>query len=305
MKLFLHLGWGKSGTTWLQNQVFSQKKFFSSFHKYKLHNLVDPSWGPYDEDEVKKIFTEFICQAARKGLNTYVSSEGIIGSLRHKPEIHETMINRIHKVYDGEKKIILFIRKHENILSSLYIAHLENYNNISFKKFLKRYHKEIRYLLAYSDRIRFCQNLFGAENVFVGALEELYVSPEKLKDRFQKFIDQDLDNFDPQIKPNSKSSYLVYEKTRWMTPFWIRSMHSAYHRYFGRKSKKSSEFFLNRYRQAISKKIEYQDELRFRNYLKDEICKHHNEFFMKDVECLKEIISLDLKSIWSSTKIYD
>ena len=110
MKLFLHLGWGKSGTTWLQSQLFNQKKVFKNFDKYRLHNLVDPNWSIYDEKNVKKIFIDFIEGAERSGLNTCISSEGIIGSLRHKPEVHETMMYRISRIYEGEKKIILFIR---------------------------------------------------------------------------------------------------------------------------------------------------------------------------------------------------
>ena len=302
MKLFLHLGWGKSGTTWLQSQLFNQKKVFKNFDKYRLHNLVDPNWGIYDEKNVKKVFIDFIEGAGRSGLNTCISSEGIIGSLRHKPEVHETMMYRIGRVYEGEKKIILFIRNHADILSSLYIEYLETYHNITFQKFLKKFHYQIRYLYAYSDRIRFCQNLFGVENVFVGALEELSFSPNSLKNRLENFVGKDLDDFDMQIKPNSKPSYLAYERTRWVTPFWVRNIHNFYHRYFIRESKKPSTFILNKYRNSISKNISEREELLFRSYLKKEIDNVHKEFFKRDAECLSEIIDLDINNIWNFKK---
>ncbi len=302
MKLFLHLGWGKSGTTWLQSQLFNQKRVFNTFDKYKLHTLVDPSWGSYDEKNVKKIFSDFIKDSGRAGLNTCISSEGIIGSLRHKPEVHETMIYRISRVYEGDKKIILFIRNHKDILSSLYIEYLESYNNISLQKFLKKFHYQIRYLYAYSDRIRFCQNLFGSENVFVGALEELSFAPNLLKNRLENFVGTDLDDFNAQIKPNSKPSYLAYERTRWMTPFWIRNIHNLYQRYYIRESKKPSTFLLNKYRNSISKDISKKDELLFRSCLKKEIDNVHKDFFKRDTECLSEIINLDITNIWNFKK---
>ena len=35
MQLIMHIGWGKSGVTWLKAQLFNQKKVFKNFNKYR------------------------------------------------------------------------------------------------------------------------------------------------------------------------------------------------------------------------------------------------------------------------------
>ena len=65
MKLFLHLGWGKAGATWLQSQVFSQNKIFKTFDKYKLHSLVDPNWTEYNAKNAKKVIKSITDEAKK------------------------------------------------------------------------------------------------------------------------------------------------------------------------------------------------------------------------------------------------
>ncbi len=299
MKLILHIGWGKSGTTWLQSQIFNQQKVFRNFNKYRLHQLIDPSWGNYDSKKAKEVVTDFVVDSGKSGLTTCISSEGIISSINHSPAVHETTIKRINEIYDGEIKLILFCRKHEDIVSSLYIAHLESYSNLTFEAFLKQYQYQIKYSYAYSDRVRFCQNIFGKENVFTGALEQLNTSPQLLKDNLQKFTGVKLDKFNPTIRPNSKLSYVAYNKTRWMTPSYISSMNNFYQRFIRTHSQEPSDFIINKYRNYISKRIPLEEELKFRKQLKKEIANNFGDFFLKDKECLSDIVDFDVPRDWA------
>tara|TARA_B100001059_G_scaffold77903_1_gene75662 strand:- start:3804 stop:4709 length:906 start_codon:yes stop_codon:yes gene_type:complete len=300
MKLFLHLGWGKAGATWLQSQVFSQNKIFKTFDKYKLHSLVDPNWTEYNAKNAKKVIKSITDEAKKHDVYSVVSAEGLVASLHHSSINHETMLKRIAEIYDGEIKIIFFIRRHEDILTSLYIERLEQLRNLSINDFIKQYDSQIRYSLCYSERIKFCQNIFGIHNVFIGALEQLNKTPIKLKDNLQTFIGKSLQDFDNNIKPNSKASYLAFEKTRWLTPLLYTKFHYLYQRFLVRNPKKPSEFYLNRYRRHISKNIRISEEMQYRNYLKKEINSNFGDIFLKDRQNLIEVTDIDIQNVWDS-----
>ena len=206
-KIILHVGFGKTGTTFLQKNVFPfiDEVFYAGvfardntvlqrisilLHKYKMTY--------FDEEEVnnlKQKVKQFIDELPTSGL--IYSDESLVGSAKLSYE-NNSLINNYLKNFFSEPKIFVVFRQQGEWINSLYNQHIVKSNifnkYVSLNEFIG--YKDNNYT---NDGYLKVQNLnwhqvicsyikdFGNENVLALPFELFVLNPKEFLDKFYEF----------------------------------------------------------------------------------------------------------------------
>ena len=172
MPLLIHPGFHKTGTTWLQQQLFSDE---SAFNMLFSHEEIDrlfirPHALSFSADEAARAVS-----AARSPegspLIDVISSETLSGEMFTGARLSAMVAKRLAQSC-GEAKILLTVRSQLAVTRSIYIQYLKRGGRLSIERFLG-YQPEPNYGWFNADVIhygRLAQHygaLFGQENVLV------------------------------------------------------------------------------------------------------------------------------------------
>jgi len=162
--IYLHLGLHKTGTSFLQAQVFPKIEELDVKNKHKF--IYDIST---ESNKSKILFTE----------EDYSVS---MPHKRHKFECTEALVN-FKKIYP-DAKIIVGFRNKEDWLRSCYSQYVFTFGGyLSFEKYLQKYEKDILNFEEYLQEIR---RLWT--EVFVYQFEELKKNPDVLIKKLCDFM---------------------------------------------------------------------------------------------------------------------
>ena len=204
-EVFIHIGHSKTGTTTLQDHLFSK------------HDQIAYLGRPYKNDlfekEVRRLVLQDSTQYNYKGLkciiDTYrngtkdksiVISEETFSTVRCTDR--GLMANRIKSIF-YPCKIIITIRNQLDIIRSYYLNFdciIENLDKptghiVNFKEWIQYMlnNKEFSYLseIEYYDLIKYYSDLFGYDNVIVLLFEEFVHSKELFIEKLSSFIGVD------------------------------------------------------------------------------------------------------------------
>lgn len=180
--MIAHIGYHKTGTTFLQHNVFPNIEginFYNvnieknSFFKEKI------CWSPTLEFDKVEVMKELDISD-----NTLYSFENFVGFMG-KGTYNYEIAHRLKEI--GFKKIIVAIRRQDKMMESLYRQHVQSGGTLKPNEYLK----DVRYFrwsfLDYYPLIKLYIELFGRENVLILMQEELKESSENVARKIVEF----------------------------------------------------------------------------------------------------------------------
>jgi hypothetical protein len=219
----IHIGYHKTGSSWLQRYLFSRKAGagFTTFSKGRdgpINTLiVSPNALDFDPVAARRRFKRLIREARTAGLAPIVSSERLSGHPLTGGHDSRELAERLAAVFTNGRLLIV-IREQREMMLSTYRQYVKAGGAWSLRKFLHPpVDTRVRTPMfdpshfAYDRLIRTYQQLFGDDRVLVLPYEMLRSEPELFVGSIAEFAGVDLsqdylDNLPLDARPNLASS---------------------------------------------------------------------------------------------------
>lgn len=218
--VFLHIGYHKTASTWLQQQIFPKHPSIA----YWATQRPEYAWLPEAARVHDFAFDAQKCQALYKELRTkptpgpvVVSWEGFVGDPFSGAQTSMRNAVRLHSIFP-DAQILVVIRNQLDMLDSLYRQYIQEGGTCSLERLLNlgprnRVYFSMDYL-RYDLLIDHYRALFGHQSVHVFLYEDLARSPSEFLDRLFFIIGVEQMSYDKEVlekKPNqSLSSPALY-----------------------------------------------------------------------------------------------
>ena len=185
--LYIHVGFAKTGTTWLQSRVFSKNPHIN-YRPSRGHitNLLIPTHPLSDIVEKVNLIRE---QASSPLL---FSHESLVGHFfapeQDRPDILDTadVAKRIHEAFP-DARIIMTIREQGDMIESMYRHYIFGGGSKDPARAIKDDLLVDPYL-HYHNAINSYEGLFGVENTWVGLFETLNDAPKLFLESLWSFM---------------------------------------------------------------------------------------------------------------------
>ena len=181
--IVLHVGMHKTGTTFLQWNVFpflNAKFHWHIFYKSWLKDVLNLS----KEIDISKINKKLKKTLSKEKINI-ISEENIYTYQFTKEDDRFERLERIKKIFPNAK-IIFGSRRREENLVSWYVEYVSVGGTLDFKGFLKNYMNLKK--LDYQPYIKKLEELYGKENVFDYSIDELRKDQDEFIKKLCDFI---------------------------------------------------------------------------------------------------------------------
>ncbi|MCP4613465.1 MAG: sulfotransferase domain-containing protein [Planctomycetes bacterium] len=191
---FIHIGYQKTATTWLQkNKYFHPdiKMFNVGQNSQLLWDMIFDSDFFFDETKYKKKIQDIIDIEA-KDCCYGLSWERLSGDMLRGYDSRR-IANRLLQVF-GNVKIIITIRNQLDMTRSVYNQYIKMGGVCSLKKFLSDKDiagNQFMERLKYEGLINYYRELFGRENVYVDCYESIKGNPRQFVLQLLRFLDLD------------------------------------------------------------------------------------------------------------------
>ncbi len=178
--MIVHIGYHKTGTTYLQRNLFPRLKGIQ-FYDYDTCRKLLTSIHQSTSLEYEPEHISVKLDKSKKALYSLEALTGTMGLGTYNLEIAHRLKNL------GFAKIIITIRRQDLMLEAIYRQYVQQGGVLKSKAFLKNYNFfSWSYLDYYPLVKRYC-GLFGQENVLVLAQEELLENSSVTESRIQEF----------------------------------------------------------------------------------------------------------------------
>ena len=187
----IHIGYHKTGTTWLQRQVFNDATLgFSEVWPPDVveHAFITVNPFSFDAGAARAVMTPF----AAEGTRLVVSHERMSGQPLQGGMDSRAIADRLHESF-GDASVLIVIRDQREMLISVYKQiTTKGLNRDSFERFLEHRveigrSSPVIEFLEYHYLIAYYQSLFGADRVLVLPYEGLK-DPIDFVARITKFV---------------------------------------------------------------------------------------------------------------------
>ncbi|WP_394269981.1 hypothetical protein [Qipengyuania sp.] len=184
MTLLIHPGLHKTGTTWLQERVFTDQRIFNNLMTHE--EIFDTFVRPHDFDfdpQAAQSFLEARRARGATGKVDVVSSETLCGNPLTGQRESLSIADRLVKI-TGQAKILITVRNQVATMKASYIQYVKRGGRKSVAQYL-RFKPEPGYYffdkkqLAYTPFVEHYAGLYGASNVLVLAQEALARYPDR------------------------------------------------------------------------------------------------------------------------------
>jgi hypothetical protein len=182
-EIILHVGMHKTGTTFLQWNVFhfvDANYLWHVFYKSWLKDLLNLD-KKVNYDKIKNKLPSIL----KNDKINILSEENIYTYQFTKKDDRFVLLDRIKKVFP-EAKIIFGTRKKEENLVSWYVEYVAVGGILDFQGFLDKHMNQKK--LDYEPYINKLNEYYGKENVFVYTLDELRKDQDALIKKICKFM---------------------------------------------------------------------------------------------------------------------
>ena len=173
-KIVIHIGLHKTGTTFLQQEIFSKIPNINYQNTVNLTTKVVPN--------VINVFSDENLDGGSYRLFN-------IAGQRY------TILKNLHALFP-DAYIILCLRDKDAWLQSAYKQYAMAYFGYTFLEYFRKFDKRV---LDFDVYVKYLQSLFGVDNVLVTSYENLKNEPEEFVDRICSFIGVDAPTFENQI----------------------------------------------------------------------------------------------------------
>lgn len=191
MQIYLHIGYPKTATTWLQKKFFP---FVNDFAFVKREDILNELIHPYGLNFNPQKARDFFI--TRYGSKLILSLEGFLGTNFNfgvNGYLTKEHAHRLYAVFP-EAVIIMFIRRQQDIIASAYYQYLVGGGTYSITKYLKD-HSETRLsrlslfsypFFEYHYTISLYEQLFSKDRVNVYLYEEFKSDNNSFLEKFIK-----------------------------------------------------------------------------------------------------------------------
>jgi len=174
----IHVGYHKTGTTWLQNVGFQKKHGFEQIlsHSEVFEEIVRPHSLSFSTKTVKDIIQARLTEV-EEGITPVISSELLCGNPFYGGRESSEYCDRLYEIVP-DAKILFTIREQHKILVSTYMQYLYRGGTEDPKSFFLS-EPSLGYFLFSVDHFKYdrlvkrYQERFGSENVMVVTQEDL------------------------------------------------------------------------------------------------------------------------------------
>lgn len=201
MKKYVHIGYARCGSSWLQKHLFPEHKQLLHLGRDWNDGIIDDSirialWSSfiqqpeflYDHEETKKSFSKYFQQAASTpGIKACgISHELLTYTITGRVDLTERA-RRIARIFDDDTDIIMIIRNQCSSVRSTYTGLVQEHG------ITRTWEEFLFYFFFDRDRSSFCslyydkvfdlyENLFGRGRVHVIPFEILKANPKRFAD---------------------------------------------------------------------------------------------------------------------------
>ena len=306
----IHIGFHKTGTTWLQNKLFySGNKYFEILSRkdkgpctlgekfYKDDNGFLLSSFNFNEKDINKEINEILKNALPIKDKKYVLSHERLSGNPHVSGFDSKIIaDRLHLIFP-KGKIFLMVREQSSFIISSYFQYLFAGGTNSLKEYLNENYDGRKpgfspNHIAYNNLINYYIKLFGKSNVLVLPFEMFRDNNTLFLKYLSEFVKKEIkvhkDDF--QAVVNKKSNLFLKYKFRKLNMFLTKSslnnfsfLHSKFSWFISLSLVFIIKLFLpNKYEKNIKK------------VLLEKVKIHLEDRFEKDNKELSKIINIDL-----------
>ena len=172
MPLLIHPGFHKTGTTWLQKQIFSNTKYFNLLfdHREVDRIFIRDHDFDYSAEDARRSVQERLKATGGCKINV-ISSENLSGLIFTGSRDSRILAERLADAC-GPAKILFTSRAQLSITRSIYIQYVKRGGSLSIERFLD-YEPDFGYfwfhetVLHFHKLVEYYARLFGSENVAV------------------------------------------------------------------------------------------------------------------------------------------
>ena len=196
MQPLLHIGYHKTGTTWLQQYVFPNAQ--AGFYRIAQPEVLQSAFarvGPFafDPEVVREEFEPGIREALDRDLVPVLSAERLSGSPHSGGHDSKIIADRLAAVFPSAR-VLVVIREQTNMLVALYKQYVKMGGAGSFRQYVTAPPGDHRVplfrfdFLEYHRLIGYYLGLFGARKVLVLPYELLQTQPRTFLERIGDFV---------------------------------------------------------------------------------------------------------------------
>lgn len=291
-EVFVHIGYPKTSTTYLQTNIFNNfnksKIDFVNECKILTENILQKDVNFID---IKNIHEELKLDKRNKLL---ISHEGLIGNVYFGGLNYFSNAIKLKKIFGENLKIIISIRKQDELLHSIYKYYIFCGGTDNFKRFVRpklnfqsvTNHFDINSLKFY-ELITMYEEIFKRENIHVFLYEEFKNNKNKVISDICKFLKVEAPNIENEKIVNSsiKSGLFIFT-FRFINKFLIgmgknSSLINSYGLYLRVILRKIDNilFFLPKFKTDFSivrnREEIYSSNLKLQKYLKKNLGKYN------------------------------
>jgi hypothetical protein len=187
-RLLIHIGYYKTGTTWLQREVFPHEslRFDLPFSRKQIATeLAHPHPFDFDASRCQALFRPTIDASLESGRAPVISNERLSGAFLSGGYDSKEIADRLVRAFP-EARILIVIREQRDMLRSAYSQYIRQGGVLRLHEFLDPGLPYIRRLvgptciadqLHYHRLIRYYLGLFGSDQVSVLPFEQLRDAP--------------------------------------------------------------------------------------------------------------------------------
>jgi hypothetical protein len=222
MRPLLHIGYHKTGTTWLQRHVFGDPE--SGFSQMSgAQRLIAVNAFDFKPKRIRRQMGRKMGEA--RGLVPVLSSERLSGEPHFGGYDSELIADRLAAVFP-EARILVVVREQTSMFLSIYKEYIRRGGAASLRQYLAApgdgyWMPQFRFeFLEYHRLIRYYQDLFGAESVKVLPYELLRARPGAFLGEIGRFVGVQVRQ--PQVRSvNISLSALVLDLKRQANRYFV------------------------------------------------------------------------------------
>lgn len=184
ISIFIHIGYPKTASTWLQQIVFNNENLgfsapWGGQSPEAIEQFVITDGFHFSVESVRQIFEPGLQEARRKGLIPVMSHESLAGNQIKGSYWGKEIADRIHAVFPNAH-IFLVIREQKSMVLSSYREHIKKGGTKTIQQFIGAGAKKSGFAplcrlayLEYDLLINYYYNLFGESNILILPFEFL------------------------------------------------------------------------------------------------------------------------------------
>lgn len=220
--LLLHVGLHKTGSTWLQQNLFARQAHGFSQHEEPRHRIVERLVLPYalSKEQARAAYSRAIDDAQSAGRTLVLSHERLSGYPSSGAFDRKMIAERLGEAFP-EGRVLIVFREQRALIRSMYSQHITDGGVGSLERFLTRPEPGLGRKPGFCleqyefDRlIDLYRGLFGADRVLALPVELLGKDAQKFADRVTAFCGLPPSEVGPVKRSNERRPLLMQHVQR-------------------------------------------------------------------------------------------